>query len=284
MNSPIHPKTITLAFSPDTDDAFMVHAIEAGLVATEPFHFELTSADIQLLNEKARQGVYDITAISMAVFPFIQDQYDLVPVGSSIGDGFGPAIVVANEAYEKGLRRPEDLRNRRIAVPGLHTSAYFAARMLIGSFEAVPTLFSDITQKVATGECDGGILIHELQLWSQHPQLTKIGDLGQWWNERFRLPLPLGGNAIRRSLGSETITNVTRILKESIIYGFNHRADTLNAALRRSGAPISSNEGDRYISMYVNDHSLAFAPAVHEGIRLLFKGGAELGLCPPVQF
>jgi 1,4-dihydroxy-6-naphthoate synthase len=273
---------ISLAFSPDTDDAFMVHAIEKGLVDTGDYRFKLKSADIQYLNEMALKGIYDVTAISIAVYPLIQDHYHLMPVGSSIGDGFGPAVVVSSEAHAQGLSSIRDLKGKRIAVPGLHTSAYIAARMLIGPFEPVPTLFSEITKRVAAGECDGGILIHELQLWDKHPHLVKIGDLGRLWFERFELPLPLGGNGIRRSLGQLHVERVTEIFKQSIIYGFQNRESTLEAALYRSGAQISITEGERYISMYVNDNSLTFAPGVQKAIELLLTGGADLGLCPPL--
>lgn len=274
---------ISLAFSPDTDDAFMIHGIETGAIDTGEFHFHLTSADIQHLNEMALKAVYDITAISIAVFPLIQNHYDLLPVGSSIGDGFGPALIVNQAAYQQGLRQTKDLKNRRIAVPGLSTSAYFAARMLIGPFQPIPTLFSEITSCVASGACEAGILIHELQLWDSHPDVVKIGDLGRLWQDFYGLPLPLGGNAIRRSLGFENIVKLKQIFHNSIVFGFQNRDQTLDAALRRSGAQISRAEGDRYISMYVNDHSLSFAPPVQKAIGLLLKGGADLGLCPPIQ-
>lgn len=274
------PQKISLAFSPDTDDAFMVHAIEKGLIETGDFHFELIAADIQHLNEQARIGTFDITAISIAVYPLIQDAYRLVPVGSSIGDGFGPAIVVP---LDSPATEPNDLKGRRLAIPGQFTSAYYAARMLIGDFEPVPTLFSDIITEVAAGRCDGGILIHELQLWDQHRDLKKIGDLGKLWEARYHLPLPLGGNAIRRSLGDQTISQLTTILRESIIYGFKHRESTLKSALRRSGASIDLQEADRYITMYVNDHSLDLMEPVKKSIDILLKGGSSLGLCPAVE-
>ncbi len=273
---------ISLAFSPDTDDAFMVRAIEAGQIDTGPYQFDLIAADIQHLNEQAMLGTYDITAISIGVYPLIQDLYQLVPVGSSIGDGFGPALVVPlNPRGKSPAQRPEDLRGQRIAIPGRYTSAYYAARMLIGDFQPVPTLFSDIVTEVSEGRCDGGILIHELQLWDHHDHLEKIGDLGQLWEAKYQLPLPLGGNSIRRSLGTHHINQLTEILRKSILYGFEHRESTLKAALKRSGAAISLQEADRYITMYVNDHSLDFHEPVRKSIKLLLEGGASLGLCPP---
>lgn len=287
-------KPITLAYSPDTDDAFMVHALREGLVDTLGYQFECTSADIQVLNEAAQRGVYDVSAISIASYPAIAGNYLLMPIGASIGDEFGPALVVRPDSQVKA---PAELAGKRVAIPGRQTSAYFAARSLIGPFIEVPLGFLEIGPAVLAGEVDAGILIHELQLAPEDAGLRKIGDLGKLWWERHQLPLPLGANAIRRSLGATAVREVTGILRASIEYGLKHRHETLTKALASSmafnGDPTARSAvgkgfldhagGDRYISMYVNHRSLAMAADVRQAISQLFAGGAAAGLCPPVD-
>lgn len=269
---------ITLAYSPDTDDAFMAYAMQNNLIDTSPYSFEYTSDDIQILNEAARNGVYDVTAISIAAYPSLQKDYLLMPIGASIGDRFGPALITAPH---NGIYTPADLSGKRIAVPGLNTSAFFAARALIGDFEAVPVYFKNIEPMVMSGEVDAGILIHELQLDDLTTPFNRIGDLGSLWFTKFQLPLPLGANAIRRDLGTETINRVTAIMRDSIEYGLKNRAETLQAALTSTGAPVNTTSGDRYISMYVNDHSLAHSDEVKAAIKIMFNAGAASGMCPP---
>jgi 1,4-dihydroxy-6-naphthoate synthase len=271
-------KKITLAYSPDTDDAFMVHAMQQELVDTSPYTFNYTSDDIQVLNDAAARGVYDVTAISIAAYPAIQSEYLLMPIGASIGDRFGPALITAPASP---VTCPEDLAGKRVAVPGLRTSAYFAARALIGNFEAVPVYFKDIEAKVLAGEVDAGILIHELQLENLNTAFRRVSDLGSLWYRKFGLPLPLGANAIRRSLGEDAICRITAIMRESIEYGLAHRAETLSAALKSTGAPVDQDFGDRYISMYVNDHSLGHSDAVLQAMKIMFDAGAVSGMCPP---
>jgi 1,4-dihydroxy-6-naphthoate synthase len=268
---------ITVAYSPDTDDAFMVHAMQQKLVDTSPFEFSYTSEDIQVLNEAAFNGTYDVTAISIAAYPSIQEDYLLMPIGASIGDQFGPALITAQSS---SIRTPEDLVGKRIAVPGLKTSAFFAARALIGQFEAVPTYFKDIEGLVLSGAVDAGILIHELQLDDLITNFRRIGDLGTLWYQKFQLPLPLGANAIRRSLGPSAIARITEIMRHSIEYGLANRSATLEAALISTGAPVNSKSGDRYISMYVNQHSLAHSAEVLTAMQIMFRAGAASGMCP----
>lgn len=268
---------LTLAYSPDTDDAFMVQAIRTGRVDTLGFQFELISADIQKLNEAALKGTYDVTAISIAAYPAIADRYFLMPIGASIGDLFGPAIIVRQDSP---LKTASALAGKRIAVPGRMTSAFFAARALIGPFIEVPMAFDTIGPAVETGLVDAGVLIHELQLDCERHGFCKIGDLGRLWHERFGLPLPLGANAIRRSLGAPAIEAVTKIMRQSIEVGLADRNETLREALEQSGAAISLAEGDRYISMYVNHRSLSFAPDVRSAVNRLLGEGVASGLCP----
>lgn len=268
-------RPISVAYSPDTDDAFMVHAMRAGLIDLEGYHFTFTSADIQELNEAARQGRYDVTAISIAAYPELQHDYFLMPIGASIGDDFGPALIVRADS---DAQTPKDLVGTKIAVPGLRTSAFFAARGLIGPFTPVPLPFHKIAAAVESGDVQAGILIHELQLECERQGFRKLGDLGRLWHKAFALPLPLGGNAIRRSLGDTTIRDVTRIMRRSIEAGLKSREATLKAALAQSGADIDLQGGDRYISMYVNHRSLSFAPDVREAMTKLFAFGQAAGL------
>ncbi len=271
---------ISIAYSPDTDDAFMVHALKTGALAAPNYEFTFVSSDIQVLNEAARQGVYDVTAISIAAYPSISDDYYLMPVGASIGDEFGPALIVP-EGSE--LTSAKELAGRRIAIPGRQTSAYFAARGLIGDFVAVPKHFLEIGPAVLSGEVDAGILIHELQLDCEKHGFKKLGDLGRLWFDAFGLPLPLGANAIRRSLAAEVIADVTSLLRQSIELGLANREETLKAALSQAHADLDLQGGDRYISMYVNERSLGFRADVRQGIERLFSLGQAAGLCRPVE-
>lgn len=273
-------RSISVAYSPDTDDAFMVHALRERLVDWCGYEFNFVSADIQELNEKARHGIYDVTAISIAAYPRLADDYLLMTVGASIGDDFGPAVVVRPDA---GFQSLDALRGRKIAVPGRDTSAFYAARALIGAFDDVPMYFKDIAPAVERGEVDAGILIHELQLDCEVYGLRKLDDLGQAWQRRYGLPLPLGANAIRRSLGATAIEEIGHILKASIEYGLATRQETLAAALAASGAHLDLMLGDRYIEMYVNRRSLGFDPDVRTAMRRLIGIGVEQGLCRPLD-
>jgi 1,4-dihydroxy-6-naphthoate synthase len=268
---------ISIAYSPDTDDAFMVHALRSGRLDTKGYTFSFVSDDIQKLNEAALAGTYDVTAISIAAYPAIASSYLLMPIGASVGDAFGPAIIIRQDS---SASVPSSLAGKKIAIPGRMTSAYFAARALIGPFEEVPMPFYQIGDAVRLGEVDAGILIHELQLDCEEKGFKKLADLGRLWHARFGLPLPLGANAIRRSLGDKVIQEVTQLMRESIEVGLAHRSETLKEALAQSGASIGLDEGDRYISMYVNHRSLAFARDVRSAVTRLLGEGVASGLCP----
>ncbi len=270
-------RLISLAYSPDTDDAFMVLAMKTGLVHSDEFEFTFISDDIQRLNEAALKGTYDVTAISIGAYPALANEYFLMPIGASIGDKFGPALIVTKDSL---LNTPEDLKGKRVAVPGLQTSAYLAAQSLIGGFEPVPMLFSDIGEAVMSAAVDAGILIHELQLNCEERGFKKLGCLGTLWDKAYHLPLPLGANAIRRSLGDEAIKKITKLMRESIEIGLRDRETTLRAALALSKADLDEAHGDRYIAMYVNRHSLNLDPDVQHAIGILLGGGHNKGLCP----
>jgi 1,4-dihydroxy-6-naphthoate synthase len=269
---------ISIAYSPDTDDAFMVLALREKRVDWGNFEFSFTIGDIQELNDAAKQDKYDITAISVSAYPHIQKNYLLMPIGASVGDGFGPAIVIAPNRQVSLA----NLRHGRIAVPGLSTTAHIAAQTVLGPFEPVPMHFMDIKHAVLSGSVDAGILIHELQLDPTSEGLHKLADLGQLWHEHFKRPLPLGANAIKRSLGTETISQLSAVYLESIELGLTERAKTIASAVRTAVARDSLNEekGDKYISMYVNERSLRFDDDVVDGIELIYKNGFKLGFLP----
>ncbi len=272
---------ISLAYSPDTDDAFMVLALREKRVDWEDFEFTFTVGDIQELNHAACKSIYDITAISVGAYPGIRDQYLMMPVGASIGDEFGPAVVTSPGS----VLEIDDLRGKRVAVPGLNTSAHIAAQTLFGPFTAVPMYFMMIRDAVMNGDVDAGILIHELQLNPESAGLRKITDLGRLWHDRFQLPLPLGANAVKRDLGAETIDRLSRIYRRSVEFGLANRTETISRAVSLAAAKdtMDDTQGDRYISMYVNHRSLEFQSDVLLGIRTLFEQGAKNGLFEPID-
>jgi 1,4-dihydroxy-6-naphthoate synthase len=274
-------KKISIAYSPDTDDAFMVLALREKRVPWEDFDFTFTVGDIQELNEAARDGKYDITAISVGAYPELVEKYLMMPVGASIGDEFGPAVVT-KPSSTLGI---DDLRGKRVAVPGLNTSAHIAAQALFGPFTAVPMYFMTIKDAVLGGEVEAGILIHELQLDPESAGLRKITDLGRLWYDRFQLPLPLGANAIKRDLDPETITRLSKLYRRSVEIGLENRVETIESAVSLAAAKDALDviQGDRYISMYVNERSLEFQSDVLSGIRTLFDQGSKLGLFIPLE-
>jgi 1,4-dihydroxy-6-naphthoate synthase len=273
-------RRLSLAYSPDTDDAFMVEALRLGLISHPDYEWEFYRADIQELNQQARQGRYDITAISVAAYPHIQDRYYLMPIGASIGNGFGPAIVVPEASP---IQSTDELKGRRIAVPGLQTSAMVAARTLLGDFSPVPMPFDHIESALKRGEVDAGILIHELQLVFATRGLRSLGNLGAMWRDRYQLPLPLGANAIRRDLGDEVVIRATELYRQSIIYALTHRQEFVERASALAKEGLQPELGDRYIEMYVNQDSLEFSTPVMQSMKIMFANGSDFGLLPAVQ-
>jgi 1,4-dihydroxy-6-naphthoate synthase len=274
-------KIISLAYSPDTDDAFMALAMRERRIPLGDYEFVYTTADIQTLNEAALRGVYDVTAISIAAYPEIAATYWLMPVGASVSEAEGPAVVVRDDSPVSSV---EELRGKRVAVPGTRTSAFVAARTVIGEFVEVPIPFDRIADAVQSGAVDGGILIHELQLDATRVGLRPIGHLGTLWTRAKRLPLPLGGNAIRRSLGPEVIADVTAIMRASIEAGLADRKATLERAMAKATpcarATMTLADGDEYISRYVNHRSLAFDADARLAVATLFRAGGDQGLIP----
>ncbi len=269
-------KLLTLAYSPDTDDAFMIEPLRLGLISSLGYKFEFITAEIQELNDLAVKGTYDITAISMAAYPFIQDQYLLMKVGASIGEAWGPAVVVNQDS---GITSIEGLKGKKIAIPGAMTSAHFAAKAVLPDFEAHFLPFLKIEDAVLSGQVDAGILIHELQIEVEQSGLKKLSDLGTLWAAKYSLPLPLGANAIKRDLGPERIHLLNSIYKASIEYALRYRSEILPRVRDIAHPGMSNADADRYITMYVNKRSLTLDDDVKSGMKVLFGIGEKFGLC-----
>jgi 1,4-dihydroxy-6-naphthoate synthase len=265
-------RTISLAHSPDSDDAFMFYALATHKLETGDLEFEHVLKDIQTLNEEARRGTYDVTAISFHAYAYVADKYALLPHGASIGDNYGP-IVVANEELD-----PADLSNVKIAVPGTLTSAFLALSIFNPNFKYEVVPFDQIIEAVTERRCDAGLLIHEGQLFYHNLGLHKVLDLGEWWHEHTGgLPLPMGGNAIRRDLGAETIREVSGLLKESIQYSLDNREDALSYAMQFA-RDMDPALADRFVAMWVNELTLDYGERGREAVRRLLKEGHERGI------
>lgn len=266
-------RTITVAHSPDSDDAFMFYGLATNKLETDGLKFEHVLKDIQSLNEAAREGIYDVTAISFHAYAYVADKYALLPHGASIGDKYGP-IVVAREP-----RSPDEIGKMTIAVPGELTSAFLALRIFNRDFKYEVVPFDEIIDAVKKGSVDAGLLIHEGQLFYKQMGLDKVLDLGEWWHERTGLPLPMGGNAIRRDLGPELMKQVSRHLHRSILYSLENREDALAYAMQfaRDMAPELA---DRFVAMWVNDLTLDYGERGREGVRRLLDEGFEAGIIP----
>src|SRR5947209_1286716 len=265
---------ITVGHSPDPDDAFMFYALAHDKLDTGGLRFRHELQDIETLNRRALRGELEVTAVSLHAFAHLADRYALLPSGCSMGDRYGPMVV---------SRRPlsvADLPGVRIAVPGTLTTAFLALRLLLpGGFahEVVP--FDQILGAVADGRFDAGLIIHEGQLTFRNQGLHLVVDLGVWWQERTGLPLPLGGNVVRRDLGADTIRRISRLLKESIRYGLEHRDDALAYALRYA-RDMDKALADRFVGMYVNEWTLDYGPRGREAVRRLLEEGHKAGVIP----
>lgn len=266
-------RTITVAHSPDSDDAFMFYALAKEKLDTGGLRFEHVLKDIQTLNEEAMRGTYDVTAVSFHAYAYISDKYALLPHGASIGDGYGP-IVVAREEYQVS-----DLPRLRVAVPGELTSAFLALRILCPDFPYVVVPFDQIIDAVREGRADAGLLIHEGQLFYQTLGLKKVVDLGEWWRGRTGLPLPMGGNAIRRDLGPELTRRVSRLLHDSIRYSLEHRRDALAYAMQFA-RDMDESLADRFVGMWVNQLTLDYTERGRLAVQRLLDEGHERGVIP----
>ena len=264
---------IRIAHSPDSDDAFMFYALAKDKLDTGKFHFSHTLQDIETLNRKALNGEYEITAISFHAYVYIADKYILLPSGASMGDRYGP-MVIAREPWSQ-----EALRGKRIAIPGTLTTAYLTLKLFQPDFEAVVIPFDQIMDAVRKGSVDAGLIIHEGQLTYASQQLHKIVDLGEWWYQQTRLPLPLGGNVIRRDLGMEDIRDLSRLLRESIQYALDHREEALNHAMQFA-RDLDTKTADRFVGMYVNERTLDYGTEGRQAVQQLFDRAYEAKIIP----
>jgi len=266
-------KTITVAHSPDSDDAFMFYGLATNKLETEGLKFQHALKDIQTLNEDAKNGIYDVTAISFHAYAYVSDKYALLPHGASIGDKYGPIVV------SKEPRKPEEIGEMTIAVPGELTSAYLALRIYNRDFKHIVVPFDEIIEAVQKGDADAGLLIHEGQLFYMQQGLDKVLDLGEWWHERTGLPLPMGGNAIKRELGDDLMKQVSKHLHSSIVYSMENREDALAYAMQFArDMPVEL--ADRFVAMWVNDLTLDYGERGKEGVRRLLQEGYDAGIIP----
>ena len=270
---PQDPVVIRLGHSPDPDDAFMFYGIACGGVDTGRYRFEHVLQDIQTLNEWAHEGRLEVTAMSLHAYAHVSDRYALLPNGASIGDGYGP-IIVAREPMTL-----EQLKGRRIAVPGTMTTAYLVLQLALPEFEPVVVPFDTILDVVNEGRADAGCVIHEGQLTFGEHGLHKVLDLGEWWLQVEGLSLPLGVDTVRRDLGPQVCSDLARILEDSILYAMAHRHDALVYA-GQYGRGLDLARTDRFVGMYVNQDTLDYGERGREAVRRLLQRGCERGLLP----
>jgi 1,4-dihydroxy-6-naphthoate synthase len=268
-------REISIAHSPDSDDAFMFYALATNKVRVPGLRFTHTLCDIETLNHRAMEanGAYDVTAISFHAYPYIQDNYALLPSGASIGDGYGPMIVAAHGFSQSEIKR------KRIAIPGTLTTAYLALRLFAPGVETEVVPFDQIIAQVLEGKYEAGLIIHEGQLTYSKSGLQRIVDLGKWWLKMTGLPLPLGGNAIRRSLGQEVTASVAVALRDSIQYALDHRDEALAYAVQFA-RDVDPQLADKFVGMYVNERTLDYGPDGREAVRRLLDMGHKAGIIP----
>jgi 1,4-dihydroxy-6-naphthoate synthase len=296
----MNPMHLRLGHSPDPDDAFMFYGLAKGLLPSGGYEFEHVLQDIQTLNQRAMNGELEITAISIHAYPYVADKYALTSCGSSMGDKYGPMVIT---------REPmtlEQLRGKRIAIPGKLTTAFLALQLCLGpgvdksearssnsetnakseienpQFTYEVVMFDQIPRMVQAGMVDAGLIIHEGQLTYQSMGLHLVVDLGVWWFQKTGLPLPLGGNCVRKDLGPKVCQEVTDIIRQSIQYSLDHRAQAVEYALHY-GRDLDRKLADQFVGMYVNDWTLDYGPRGREAITRLLNEGAKAGLVPPIE-
>ena len=271
----VSTREISIAHSPDSDDAFMFYGLATNKVQVPGLRFTHTLCDIQTLNQRAMskdgEGVYDVTAVSFHAYPYIQDHYALMTCGGSVGEGYGP-MIVAPRAYPLS-----EIKRKTIAIPGELTTAYLALKLFAPGIETEVVPFDQIIPSVLQGKYEAGLIIHEGQLTYDQSGLHRIVDLGKWWQKVTGLPLPLGGNAIRRSLGPELISSVSTALRDSIQYALDHREQALAYAMQFA-RDLDPQMADRFVGMYVNDRTLDYGPDGKEAIRRLLDMGYHAGI------
>ena len=263
--------TIHVAHSPDSDDAFMFYALATGKIDTEGLTYIHELQDIESLNQRAMHGELEVTAVSIHAYAYLSDLYALLPHGASMGDRYGPRLV----AREPATRA--DVKGKRIAIPGPKTSAYLVLQMYEPDFTPVFTQFDLIEDAVVNGEVDMGLLIHEGQLTFGDRGLHLVADMGEWWFQETGLPLPLGGNVIRKDLGIDLTRKISRHLRDSIAYGLDHRAGALDHAMQYARG-LDRSKADTFVGMYVNDWTLDYGERGRQAVRLFLERGVKQGL------
>lgn len=266
-------REITVAHSPDSDDAFMFYGLATNKVRVPGLRFTHRLCDIETLNRDAQRGVYDVTAISFHAYPYIQQKYALMSCGGSVGDGYGPMLVSAHPFTTA------EIKEKRIAVPGKLTTAYLALQLFAPGIEVEVVAFDQIIPQILEGRYEAGLIIHEGQLTYDKSGLHRVVDLGRWWQRVTGLPLPLGGNAIRRSLGLETMTSITQALHDSIQYAIDHRDEALAYAMQFA-RDLDTQLADKFVGMYVNERTLDYGNDGREAVRRLLDMGHKAGIIP----
>jgi 1,4-dihydroxy-6-naphthoate synthase len=264
-------KTIHVAHSPDSDDAFMFYALASGKIDTEGLTYVHELQDIETLNQRAMRAELEVTAVSIHAYAYLSDRYALLPHGASMGDRYGPRLVA-----RQPLSRA-DVRGKRIAVPGMLTSAYLAMRLFEPDFEPVVTPFDQIEDAVVDGQVDLGLLIHEGQLTFGDRGLHLVQDMGEWWFEETGLPLPLGGNVVRKDLGDDLTRKISRHLRDSIAYGLDHRTGALDHAMQYARG-LDRSKADAFVGMYVNDWTLDYGDRGRMAVKQLLERGVAEGI------
>ncbi len=267
-------REIRIAHSPDSDDAFMFYGLATNKVRVPGYKFTHTLTDIETLNQRAmNEAFYDVTAISFHAYPYLQDNYALMSCGGSVGEGYGP-MIVANRKFSL-----DEIKKVRVAIPGTLTTAYLALKLFAPEIETTHVDFDKIIPAVVAGEFDAGLIIHEGQLTYATNGLQQVLDLGQWWREQTGLPLPLGGNAIKRSLGNDAMLVATNALRDSIQHALDHRDEALEYAMQFA-RDLDTSLANRFVGMYVNERTLDYGEDGKEAIRKLLAMGHERGIIP----
>lgn len=277
---PLVKAKIRVGHSPDPDDAFMFYAIAHDKIKTDGITFSHVIEDIESLNKRSFQGELEVTALSAFTFFQVADKYALMPCGASIGDNYGPILVAKNSVYAK------ELTGKKIAVPGINTTAYLTLRLFLKDFKEVVVPFDKILDAVESGQVDAGLIIHEGQLTYESLGFKKVADLGEWFFEMTKLPLPLGVDVIRKNLGRDVMRKVTRLLRDSIHYGLKNRPEALQYAMK-FGRGIEPGTADRFVGMYVNDYTVDMGHKGKKGLLTLQKAAMDYGFLKksaPIEF
>ena len=264
-------RIIHVGHSPDSDDAFMFYALAEGLIDTGDLSYTHELQDIETLNRRALKGELEVTAVSIHAYAYLADKYALLPSGSSMGDRYGPRLVARTPGSLA------DAAGKRIAVPGLLTTAYLALKLAVPDFEPVVTPFDEIEDRVAAGDVDYGLLIHEGQLTYGDAGFALIADMGEWWFSKTGLPLPLGGNVVRKDLGAPLIALISRHLRASIDYALDHRAGALDHAMKYARG-LDRGKADTFVGMYVNDWTRDYGDRGRQAVRALLDEGVRAGV------